>query len=118
MDIKIDTADLRWWFWAVTLVFIVAALIGWTPGYYVVIGISALQVVYFIAKERSLVAFPSQVRIVYFGLTLFGLWPDARFVVYVLLLVGTLLVTFFDRCSIAMILKQMPWNQKRDVRLN
>ena len=118
MELKINATDFRWWFWAVTLVFILAALIGWAPGYYVVIGVSAVQVMYFVAQERSLIAFPSQIRVVYFSLTLLGLWPEVRFFIYVLLLVGTVLVTFFERCSIALALRHMPWNQGREVRLN
>ena len=118
MELKINAADFRWWFWAITLVFIVAALIGWTPGYYVVMGLSAFQVLYFVAQEKSLIAFPVQTRVVYFGLTLFGLWPELRFIIYAVLLLGTVMVTFFDRCIIALVLKHMPWNQERKVRLN
>ncbi len=118
MTLKINAADFRWWFWAITLVFIVAALTGWTLGYYVVIGLSAVQVLYFVVQEKSLIAFPVQTRVVYLGLTLFGLWPEVRFIIYALLLVGTIMVTFFDRCSIARVLQHMPWNQEREVRLN
>jgi len=113
-----DARDIRWWFWAATLAFIVAALIGWEPGYYVVIAISALQVVFFLGQEKSLSAFPVQIRVVYFALTLLALWPAARIIVYLLLLVGTVMVTFFGRCTIALLLKQMPWNQGREVRLS
>ena len=67
MELKINAADFRWWFWAITTAFIVAALAGWTPGYYVVIGISAVQVLYFLVQEKSLIAFPVQTRGVYFG---------------------------------------------------
>ena len=118
MKIKINAADFRWWFWAITLVFIIAALVGWTPGYYLVMAISAIQVVYFLSQEKSLIAFPVQTRVVYFGLTLFGLWPEVRFVFYALLLIGTIMVTFFDQCSIARVLRRMPWNREREVRLN
>ena len=118
MELKLNTADFRWWFWAITLVFIVAALIGWTPGYYVVMGISAAQLLYFLVQEKSMVAFPAQIRAVYFGVTLFGFWPEVRFVIFALLLLGTTLVTFFERCSIALVLQHMPWNQGREVRLN
>jgi hypothetical protein len=118
MELKINTADIRWWFWLVTLAFIVAALAGWSPGYQIVIGISALQVIFFIAQEKSLTAFPVQIRIVYFAFTLLGLWPGVRTVIYVILLLGTIMVTFFGRCSIALVLKHMPWNRGREVRLN
>ena len=118
MLIKANPADLRWWFWALTLLFIVAAVAGWTPGYGIVIAISAAQVVFFLAQERSVSAFPTQIRIAYFAFTLFGLWPEARWAVYLLLLLGTVMVTFFGRCAIALVLKRMPWNQGREVRLN
>ena len=118
MELKLQTADIRWWFWALTLAFIVAALAGWTPGYAAVMAISAVQVVYFLIQERDPAAFPVQIRIVYFALTLFGLWPEVRWDLYLLLLVGTVMVTFFGRCSIAPVLRHMPWNRGQEVRLN
>ena len=118
MEIKINAADIRWWFWAVTLAFIVAAIAGWTPGYSVVIAISAVQVIFFLVQEKSLITFPSQIRVVYFAFTLFGLWPEVRLYIYIILLLGTIMVTFFGRCSIALVLKYMPWNRGREVRLN
>jgi len=40
--------------------------------------ISAWQVIFFLSQEKSLSAFPVQIRIVYFVFTLFGLWPEVR----------------------------------------
>jgi len=117
MQLKICATDIRWWFWAATLVFIIGALAGWTPGYYVVMGVSAVQVIFFLAQEKSLAAFPSQIRVVYFAFTLFGLWPEVRWYIYAILLLGTIMVTFFARCSIALVLKHMPWNRGREVML-
>lgn len=118
MELKINATDIRWWFWAITLVFIIAAVAGWGLGYYVVMGISAVQVIFFLAQEKSLAAFPSQIRVVYFAFTLFGLWPEVRLFIYIILLLGTVMVTFFGRCSIALVLKHMSWNRGREVRLN
>jgi hypothetical protein len=118
MKIKINATDIRWWFWVVTLAFIIAAVTGWTPGYYVVMAISAVQVLFFLMQEKSLSAFPCQIRVVYFAFTLFGIWPELRLFIYVILLLGTIMVTFFGRCSIALVLKYMPWNRGREVRLN
>lgn len=118
MELKINATDIRWWFWAVTLVFIVAAAAGWNPGYYVVMCISAVQVIFFLTQEKSLAAFPVQIRVVYFAFTLFGFWPEVRLYIYILLLLGTFMVVLFERCSIALVLKYMPWNRGREVRLN
>ena len=118
MELKINSGDIRWWLWAVTLAFIAAAVAGFAPAYYVVMAISAIQVLFFLVQEKSLSAFPVQIRVVYFAFTLFGLWPLVRVVIYVILLLGTIMVTFFGRCSIALVLKYMPWNQGREIRLN
>ena len=118
MKLKIDSNDIRWWFWLVTLAFIIAALLGWTPAYFIVIAISALQVVFFLIQEKSVSAYPVQIRIVYLIWTLFGLWPGVGFFMYILLALGTIMVTFFGRCMISLGLKYMPWNKERQVRLN
>ena len=118
MELKINATDIRWWFWAITLAFIVAAVAGWTPGYYLVMGISAVQVLFFLAQEKGLAAFPTQIRVVYFAVALFGLWPEVRLFIYIILLLGTVMVVFLERCRIALVLKHMPWNRGREVRLN
>lgn len=119
MKLKMNTHDIRWWFWFVTLIFIIVALLGWTPAYFVVIAISAIQVVYFLVQEKNIAAFPVQIRIIYFIFTLFGLFPGIlRLIIYIILLLGTIMVTFFGRCMIALALKYMPWNKGREVRLN
>ncbi len=111
MELKIEVKRIDWWFWAITLIFIVLALAGWSFAYSMVMVISCVQVVYFAWHEGSLTAFATQVRIVYFAFTLFGLWPGVRWYIYVLLFIGTFMVTLYDRCVIALVLKKMPWNR-------
>ena len=83
MELAIKTKEIEWWFWTVTLPFIIFALIGWIPGYYIVMAISFIQILYFTQKEGGLLAFPTQVRIAYFAFTLFGLWTVTRFPIYI-----------------------------------
>jgi len=111
MELAIKTKEVEWWFWAVTLAFIPFALIGWIPGYYIVMAISFIQILYFTQKEGGFVAFQTQVRIVYFAFTLLGLWAAVRFPFYIVLLIGTVMVTFTGRCFIALVLKILPWNK-------
>ena len=111
MKLKIDMRSIEWWFWSVTLVFIIAALSGWTPGYAAVIAVSLVQTVFIAVRTGSAFSFPSQVRIVYSAYTLLGLWEAGRFTCYALLALGTVMVVLFDRCGIALVLKQMPWNK-------
>ena len=116
MEFKMHPREVQWWFWPATLVFIVLALAGSPWAHLVVIAISAIQIVFFWVQDGSLVSFATQVRIVYFLFTLVGLWPVARLPAYALLLVGTIMVTFFDRCAIALVLKRMPWNRPHELK--
>jgi hypothetical protein len=111
MKLKIDISSFEWWFWTITLVFIIAALSGWAPGYTVVIMISLIQMIFIGVRTGNATSFPSQVRVVYFAYTLLGLWPAGRFYCYALLAAGTIMVVLFDRCGIALVLKVMPWNK-------
>jgi hypothetical protein len=117
MKLNMQVNNPYWWFWPLTLAFMIAAVAGWNLAYIVVMVLSLVQVVLFWARERSPWAFTSQERIVYFALTLFGLWPAVRLYIYILLILGTIMVTFFGRCSISMLLKGMPWNRGRAPQL-
>ena len=110
MELAVDTNKLDWWFWFITFVLIIVALFGWAPAFFAVMLISGIQVVYF-AKKDGRWAFTTQVRIFYFAVTLLGLWAAIRFPLFVLLLVGTAMVTFTGRCILALVLKRMPWNK-------
>jgi hypothetical protein len=118
MEVKTNPHDIRWWFWLVTLAFIVLTVAGVSWAHWPVIVISGIQVLYFLGQEKSLTSFPTQIRVVYFLFTLFALWPATRLPIYLVLLLGTVMVTFFGRCAIALVLKRMPWNRGREVRLN
>ena len=113
MKFKVELNRIDWWLWAITLVFIVIAIAGWVPGYLIVIGISGFQVLYIGTREKSITAFETQIRIVYFALTLVGLSTTIRFPFYIFMLLGTIMVVFFGRCGIALVLRCMPWNKEQ-----
>ena len=117
MKVVVDAKKIDWWFWAVTFIFIITALLGWNPGYYFVMIISAIQIFFFWNRSKSLMDFDTQVRIAYFAFTLLGLSKTIRFLIYILLLLGTFMVVFFNRCGIAMVLKKMPWNKHQVVQI-
>ena len=118
MTFKIDPKSLDWWFWAVTLTLIVAALAGWAPGYLAVVAVSAANLAFKAVQKGSLTAFAVQTRFVYLLLTLPGLWPPVGFWWFLALLVGTVMVVFFDRCTIARLLRHAPWNRDRALEVN
>lgn len=116
MPLKTNPKDFRWWFWLVTLLFILGALLGWTTCYYLAISASLVHALFFLEQNKSLTDFETQLRVAFFVLTLFGLWPGVRIVVFVFLAAETLLITFFDRSFLARALLRMPWNRERGTR--
>ncbi|MDH3229706.1 MAG: hypothetical protein OEN55_07945 [Alphaproteobacteria bacterium] len=118
MTFKIFPKSGDWWFWLVTWALILAALAGLTPAYYGVVAVSLANAAAKANRKRSLTAFAVQTRIVYLALTLPGLWPEVRFWWYLAMFAGTTLVVFFDRCTIALVLKKAPWNRDRPLLLN
>ena len=111
MPFTIEVNKVDWWFWFITFVLIIVALFGWVPAFFAVMGISGIQVVYFAKKDGNR-AFTTQVRLFYFLVTLLGFWAAIRFPLFLLLLIGTAMVTFTGRCILALILKRMPWNKE------
>ncbi len=110
MKFTIAPKTIDWWYWLLTYALIIAALAGWERAYLGVILVSAWQVVHF-SMRNGAVAFPTQVRWFYFLITLTGLIPAIRLYMFIALLGGTTMVTFFDRCILAKILAMMPWNR-------
>jgi hypothetical protein len=111
MQLRIDPNSLKWWIWVATLVVVAGAVVGWTAGYYLAISVSLVHALFFLEETKSVKDFDTQLRLAYFALTLFGLWPGVRLVVFVLLLAETLMITSYDRSFIARGLKRMPWNR-------
>ena len=106
----INPKSIDWWFWPIIFVFLLSGMLGWLQGFYAVITIAAIQSLYYIVKEKSLRAFPSQVRFVYFLFTIIGIIDPTR-IWYGLMTVSTFMVAFFDKCLLARILILMPWNK-------
>ena len=111
MKLTIDLQKIDWWYWVITLFFIGTALIGWNQGYYMAMLVSAVQIIHFGVRLKSIIAFDTQVRIVYFAFTLLGLIKIIRFPLYILMFIATFQVVAFNKCGIALFLKKMPWNK-------
>jgi len=112
MQLKIEPNDLGWWFWIVTILVLLVALIGWTAGYYLAISLSLVHALFFVEESKNVRDFETQLRLAYFAITLFGVVPDVRVVVFLLLLAETVLIAFFGQSYLARGLRRMPWNQE------
>lgn len=103
--------SLAWWYWLGANVLLVYGLSGGTSGFAPVIVLCSVQALHFLARERSLAAFPVQVRMSYLGLLLFGLWEYGGFI-YWIQLAGTTAMVLVDYCPLARFLSLMPWNRQ------
>ena len=70
----------------------------------------------FILREKSLSAFPVQVRITYFGL-LFLAQAPFMFWIFWWQLIGTSAMVFFEYCFLARCLSLLPWNKQENYSL-
>lgn len=110
MRLVIKYRHLDWWFWLVIGLSIGAGLAGWPEGYQVCAVVSAVNLVFYALRERSLTRFMVQVRIVWLAMVLAALWPPLAWL-FIPLFIGMVLVVLFDRCGIARMLILMPWNK-------
>ncbi len=114
MKLEINLKSYEWWYWFITLIAMVAGLAGTVEGFYIAILVSVIQFMHF-TISRGFSAFPTQVRFVYGIFVIIALF-DPSYIFYWILLIGTVMVTLFNRCTIARVLLIMPWN--KDVKLS
>jgi uncharacterized membrane protein YedE/YeeE len=109
-------SKLVWWYWAITTALLVGILAGYSLCLQAVIALNIVQVVHFIIREKSISAFPIQVRITYLGL-LFA--AQAPYMVWIFWwqLIGTSAMISFGYCFLARILSLLPWNKKESYSL-
>lgn len=103
--------NLIWWYWAATTILLTGVVAGNAQSLQAVIALNAVQVVHFIFREKSLIAFPVQVRITYFGL-LFLAQAPFMFWIFWWQLIGTSAMVLFEYCFLARCLSLLPWNKK------
>jgi hypothetical protein len=104
-------SKLVWWYWALTTVLLVGVLAGNSLCLQAVIVLNIVQVVHFTIREKSISAFPVQVRIAYLGLLFVA---QAPYMVWVFWwqLIGTTAMISFGYCFLARLLSLLPWNKK------
>ncbi len=103
--------DISWWYWAVTDILLFVGLTGRAVAFYAAAAISLVQVAQFALRERSLTAFPVQVRLAYAVVLLVALWPPLRWLFW-WPAVGTLALVLFGYCFLARCLSLLPWNRR------
>ena len=105
--------DLVWSYWAVTTVLIAGALAGVEYSYQAVVALNIIQVIHFTLREKSVTAFPVQVRTTYLGLLFLS---QAPYMIWILWwqLIGTAAMVSFKYCFLARCMSLMPWNKSEE----
>jgi hypothetical protein len=79
----IRLSDYTWWIWLSLACSLLAGLLA-DPIYFLLdILISSIQALFFLARERSMSAFPSQLRLAYLPLLVVLYVPPLRFLYWV-----------------------------------
>jgi len=102
---------ISWWYWLVTVGFLTAGVSGWAMGFLLAIGLTVFQLIHFTVRERSIAAFPVQVRLGYLLLLLIAL-PDKLQLIYWIPMIGTWAQVLFGYCTMARTVSLLPWNRK------
>lgn len=106
--------NLVWRYWAVTVVLLIGVVSGNALCLQAVIVLTAIQVLHFIYREKSLTAFPVQVRLTYFGMLFLA---QAPYMVWIFWwqLIGTSAMVLFEYCFLARLLSLLVWNQQEKI---
>ena len=102
--------DVSWWYWMVIDVLLIGGLADWPWGFAPVIALGTVQAVHYSIRERSLIAFPVQVRLAYLGLLVLGQWAPF-YLIYWIQVAGTTAMVLADYCALARLLSLLPGNR-------
>lgn len=105
----LDYRDISWWYWLVTACLLTVGVAGYPFGFALAIGLTLFQLAHFALRERSVTAFPLQVRFWYLVLLLVAL-PEPMQFVYWIPTVGTWAQVIFGYCTMARCVSLLPWN--------
>lgn len=103
--------ELSWWYWAVTAVLLIVALVGRFEAFYLVTALSVVQAVHFRLREGSSAAFSVQVRVAYTAILMVALWGPMNWLFWVPA-VGTIAQVMFGYCALARCLSLLPCNRR------
>ena len=106
-----------WWYWLATVGLLTAGVSGWAAGFLLAIGLTVFQLVHFGMRERSLTAFPIQVRVGYLLLLLVAL-PQPLQLIYWIPTIGTWARVLFGYCMMARMVSLLPWNRREVVSMD
>lgn len=113
----IDYKDIGWWYWLVTVFFLMLGLAGDPTWFVMAIGFTGFQLMHYIFKERKFSAFPVQVRFGYLILLMVSFFDVMQWL-YWLPVIGTWAQIIFGYCAMARVVSLLPWNHNEQFSLH
>lgn len=112
----IEYKDIGWWYWLVSACMLTLGVLGNPTGFVLAIGLTVFQLIHYLIRERSINAFPVQVRIGYLLLLLVVL-PKPLQLIYWIPTIGTWAQIIFGYCGMARCVSLLPWNRSEKFSL-
>ena len=106
----IEYKDIGWWYWLATAALLTYGVSGNSVGFMLAIGLTIFQLIHFIIREKSISAFPIQVRFWYLMLLIVAL-PEPLQLIYWIPAIGTWAQIIFGYCAMARCVSLFPWNR-------
>ena len=113
----IEYRDIGWWYWLVTAVLLSFGVLGNPAGFILAIGLTTIQLIHYVIRERSITAFPIQVRFWYLMLLLVA-WFEPLQWLYWIPTIGTWAQILFGYCTMARCVSLFPWNRSELLSLD
>jgi hypothetical protein len=115
--LMIEYKDVGWWYWLVTAGLLTFGVSGDQIGFALAIGLTIIQLIHFVFRERNITAFPIQVRFWYLMLLLMA-WLEPLQWIYWVPAIGTWAQIVFGYCTMARCVSLLPWNSSEQLSIN
>jgi hypothetical protein len=106
--------DWTWWAWLFTAILLAIGLAGYPSAFIVAMAVTTVQAIMMLIREKSISAFPVQLRIAYLLLLTISFIPQMRWL-YWLPTLGTFALVIFGYCLLARALFLLPWNRQESL---
>ena len=115
--LMIEYRDVGWWYWLVTAGLLTFGVSGNQIGFALAIGLTIIQLIHFVFRERNITAFPIQVRFWYLMLLLVA-WLEPLQWIYWVPAIGTWAQIVFGYCTMARCVSLLPWNRSEQLSID
>jgi hypothetical protein len=109
-------SDWTWWAWSATAVLLLIGLIGFPIAFAAAAGLTGIQAIVMVIRERSWRAFAAQIRLAYGILLGICALPGMGWLYWVPM-VWTFALVIFGYCLMARMLSLLPWNRREPLSL-